>query len=358
VTAQDPPGETPGGTTGEGRNPANTEGTKISTTTHSTTGASSAPMTAPQQVATREAYGEALAALGETHPDVVVLDADLSGSTKTGVFAKRFPERFFNMGVAEANMIGVASGLAHAGLTAFASSFAMFAAGKAYEQVRQEVALPCMSVKICASHAGITTGEDGASHQMLEDLAIMRVLPNMRVIVPADGHETASVVRAIAELPGPFYVRLSRLKTPLFLPADHRFVLGRADLLRAGSDVTLIGTGVTTVQCVAAAEALAARGVSARVLNMASIKPLDAEAVLAAATQTAGIVTVEEHQRIGGLGSAVAECVVEHHPCRVLRLGMQDRFGESGPGDALLEHFGLTAPHIAAAATRLLESRP
>lgn len=313
-------------------------------------------MSAVKKVATREAYGEALAALGETRRDVVVLDADLSGSTKTNGFAKRFPERFFNMGVAEANMIGVASGLAHAGLTAFASSFAMFAAGKAFEQVRQEVALPNVGVKICASHAGITTGEDGASHQVLEDIAIMRVLPNMRVIVPADGHETAAVIRAIADIPGPFYVRLSRLKTPLFLPADHEFVLGKADLLRQGTDVTLIGTGVTTIQCVEAAEALAASGISARVLNMACIKPLDTAAVLAAARETAGIVTVEEHQRSGGLGSAVAEVVSEQHPARVTRLGMDDRFGESGPGDALMEHFGLTAPHIAAAATRIVES--
>ena len=313
-------------------------------------------MSAAKTVATREAYGEALAALGERRADVVVLDADLSGSTKTNGFAKRFPERFFNMGVAEANMIGVASGLAHAGLTAFASSFAMFAAGKAFEQVRQEVALPDVSVKICASHAGITTGEDGASHQVLEDIAIMRVLPNMRVIVPADGNETKAVIAAIADIPGPFYVRLSRLKTPLFLPDDHVFELGRANLLREGDDVTLIGTGVTTIQCVAAAETLAKSGISARVLNMACIKPLDTEAVLAAASETAGIVTVEEHQRSGGLGSAVAEVVSEQHPCRVTRLGMNDRFGESGPGDVLLEHFGLTAPHIAAAATRLVES--
>ena len=253
-------------------------------------------MSAAKTVATREAYGEALAALGERRADVVVLDADLSGSTKTNGFAKRFPERFFNMGVAEANMIGVASGLAHAGLTAFASSFAMFAAGKAFEQVRQEVALPDVSVKICASHAGITTGEDGASHQVLEDIAIMRVLPNMRVIVPADGNETKAVIAAIADIPGPFYVRLSRLKTPLFLPDDHVFELGRANLLREGDDVTLIGTGVTTIQCVAAAETLAKSGISARVLNMACIKPLDTEAVLAAASETAGIVTVGEDE--------------------------------------------------------------
>lgn len=316
----------------------------------------SAPTVSPPagKIATRESYGKALAALGAERPDVVVLDADLSGSTKTALFAKQFPQRFFNAGVAEANMIGMAAGLSFGGLTVFCSSFAMFAAGKAFEQVRQEVALPVANVKICATHAGITVGEDGASHQVLEDIALMRVLPNMRVIVPADGAEAEQVVRVAAATPGPFYVRLSRLPTPLFLPADHRFELGRAAVLREGDDVTLIGTGVTTVQCVAAADALAAQGIRARVLNMSCIKPLDTAAVLAAARETAGIVTVEEHQRIGGLGSAVAECVSEARPCRVLRLGMQDRFGESGKGDQLLEHFGLTAPHIAKAARELL----
>jgi len=309
---------------------------------------------APVKIATRESYGKALAALGAERPDIVVLDADLSGSTKTALFAKTFPQRFFNAGVAEANMIGMAAGLSFSGLTVFCSSFAMFAAGKAFEQVRQEVALPVANVKICATHAGVTVGEDGASHQVLEDIALMRVLPNMRVVVPADGNEAEQVVRVAAATPGPFYVRLSRLATPLFLPPDYRFELGRAARLREGEDVTLIGTGVTTVQCVAAADALAAQGIRARVLNMSCIKPLDAAALLAAARETAGIVTVEEHQRAGGLGSAVAECVSETSPCRVLRLGMQDRFGESGPGDKLLEHFGLTAPHIAKAARELL----
>jgi transketolase len=309
---------------------------------------------AQEKVATRESYGKALAALGAEREDIVVLDADLSGSTKTAVFAKAFPERFFNAGVAEANMIGMAAGLAFTGHTVFASSFAMFATGKAFEQVRQEVALPDANVKICASHAGLTTGEDGASHQMLEDLAIMRVLPNMRVFVPADGREAEQVVRAVAELKGPCYVRLSRMKTPLFLPEDHRFEPGRAALLREGGCVTLIGTGVTSYQALAAAEELAAEGLEARVLSMASIKPLDEAAVLAAAEETAGIVTVEEHQRIGGLGSAVAEVVTGGRPCPVVRLGMHDRFGESGDGAELLEHFGLTAPHIAAAARALL----
>jgi len=309
-----------------------------------------------QKVATRESYGKALAALGAERPDIVVLDADLSGSTKTNGFAKAFPQRFLNIGVAEANMMGIASGLASTGLTVFASSFAMFAAGKAYEQVRQEIALPVANVKICATHAGLTVGEDGASHQVLEDIALMRVLPNMRVIVPSDGLETEQVIRTAAATAGPFYVRLSRLSTPLFLPADYRFALGRAARLREGNDVTIIGAGVTAWYCTQAADALAAEGIKARVLNCSSIKPLDCDAVLAAARETRGIVTVEEHQRACGLGSAVAECVTESHPCRVVRLGMQDRFGESGPGDKLLEHFGLTTPAIAKAARELVRS--
>jgi len=307
-----------------------------------------------QKIATRESYGKALAELGARRDDVIVLDADLSGSTKTGVFAKQFPERFFNMGVAEANMTGVAAGLALTGKTVFCSSFAMFAAGKAFEQIRQAVALPNANVKICASHAGVTTGEDGASHQMLEDLAIMRVLPNMRVIVPADGREAEQVVDAVAEVNGPCYVRLSRMKTPLITPEDHVFELGKASQLREGQSITLIATGVTVFHAVAAADELAAEGIDARVLNMATVKPLDVGAVNAAARETAGIVTIEEHQRIGGLGSAVCETVSGTHPCPVVRLGMTDRFGESGDGAELLEHFGLTAPHIVQAAKNLL----
>ncbi len=312
------------------------------------------PTPAAQKVATRESYGKALAELGRERSDIVVLDADLSGSTKTSVFAKAFPERFFNMGVAEANMTGVAAGLSFTGLTVFCSSFAMFSTGKAFEQVRQEVALPNANVKICATHAGITTGEDGASHQMLEDIAIMRVLPNMRVVVPADGNEAEQVIRAAAEVKGPCYVRLSRLKTPLFLPADYRFQFGRAARLREGTCLTLIGTGVTTWHALQAAEQLHLEGIEARVLNMSCIKPLDEEAVAAAASETGGIVTVEEHQRAGGLGGAVAEAVTARHPCPVVRLGMADRFGESGDGDQLLQHFSLTAPAIAKAARDLL----
>lgn len=311
-------------------------------------------VTAIQKVATRESYGKALAELGAERTDIIVLDADLSGSTKTGVFKKQFPERFLNMGVAEANMIGVASGLASTGLTVFASSFAMFAVGKAYEQIRQEIALPVANVKICASHAGVTTGEDGASHQMLEDVTIMRVLPNMRVFVPADGAETEQVIRAVAESPGPAYVRLSRMKTPMCLPADYKFEIGKAATLRDGGDVAILALGVCVNEAMIAAEALSNDGIDARVLDMCSVKPLDKDAVLAAARETGAILTVEEHQKAGGMGSAVAEVVVDGHPVPMARLGMDDRFGESGDGGALLEHFGLTAPHIAEAARTLI----
>ena len=311
-------------------------------------------VTVTGHIATRESYGKALAALGAERSDIVVLEADLSGSTKTKQFSQEFPERFFNMGVAEANMIGVAAGLAQTGLTSFASSFSMFAVGKAFEQVRQEVALPVNNVKICGTHAGVTTGEDGASHQVLEDLAIMRVLPNMRVIVPSDGLETEQAIRAVAADKLPAYVRLSRMKTPLFLPADHQFEIGKISTLREGDDVTLVGLGVTTYYAAEAAELLAAEGISARVLNAACLKPLDAATLIKAARETGAIVTVEEHQRSGGLGSAVLEAIGEEAPCPVRRLGMDDRFGESGDGEKLLEHFGMTAPAIAQAARELL----
>ncbi len=305
-------------------------------------------------VATREAYGKALAELGGERNDIVVLDADLSCSTKTGSFAKLYPDRFFNMGVAEANMIGTASGLSSTGLTVFASSFAMFATGKAFEQVRQVVALPVANVKICGTHAGITVGEDGASHQVLEDIAIMRVLPNMRVFVPADARETEQVIRAVAASPGPAYVRLSRMKVPQFLPEDYKFEIGKINTLREGTDITLAATGTTVCHALQAADVLADKGFSARVLNVCSIKPLDAETLVKASQETGAIVTVEEHQRAGGLGSAVAEVISEQAPCPVRRLGMDDRFGESGDGGELMNHFGLTAPGIAAAALKLL----
>jgi transketolase len=305
-------------------------------------------------VATREAYGKTLAALGGERQDIIVLDADLSCSTKTADFKKLYPDRFFNMGVSECNMIGTASGLASTGLTVFASSFSMFAVGKAFEQVRQEVALPVANVKICGTHAGITVGEDGASHQTLEDIAIMRVLPNMRVFVPADARETEQVIRAVAASPGPAYVRLSRMKVPQFLPEGYTFEIGKINTLREGTDITIAASGTTVMHALAAADALADKGFSARILNVCSIKPLDTETLIKAAQETGAIVTVEEHQRAGGMGSAVAEVVSEHAACPVRRLGMNDRFGESGSGGQLMDHFGLTAPAITGAALELL----
>lgn len=306
------------------------------------------------KTATRESYGEALLALGAERSDVVVFDADLSGSTKTKAFSKAYPERFFNMGVAEANMIGTAAGISTTGLVPFASSFAMFAVGKAFEQVRQEVALPDANVKICATHAGLTVGEDGASHQTLEDIAIMRILPNMRVVVPADGNEAKAVIRAAAEVRGPVYVRLSRMKTPVFLPEDTTFEFGRIPVLRDGGDVTLAATGVCVAHALTAAEALAREGIEARVLNVACVKPLDVATLVTASRETGRIVTVEEHQRAGGVGSAIAEALADHAPCRLARLGVDDRFGESGPGGELLERFGIDAHAIADAARTLV----
>jgi transketolase len=304
--------------------------------------------------ATREAYGKTLLALGGERDDIFVLDADLSCSTKTGSFAKQYPDRFFNMGVAEANMIGTAAGLSLTGLTVFASSFAMFATGKAFEQVRQAIALPNANVKICGTHAGITVGEDGASHQVLEDIAIMRVLPNMRVFVPADAHQAEQVVRAVAASPGPAYVRLSRMKVPHFLPEDYGFKIGKIGTLRDGTDVTIAATGTTLIEAMTAADQLADKGFSARVLDVCSVKPLDIETLVKASQDTGAFVTVEEHQRAGGMGSAIAEALGEHAPCRILRLGMDDRFGESGTGPQLMERFGLTAPAITIAALKLL----
>ncbi|MDA1266052.1 MAG: transketolase family protein [Planctomycetota bacterium] len=311
----------------------------------------------PKHVATRNAYGEALLELGKTNPDVVVLDADLSGSTKTKAFGQAHPERFFNIGVAEANMVGTAAGMAAMGHTVFASSFAMFAAGKAWEQIRQSVCVPELSVKICATHAGLTVGEDGKSHQMLEDIALMRVLPNMRVIVPADGIEANLAVKAAAATPGPFYVRLSRASTPIVLGEDYEFTLGKASLLREGSDLAIIACGVEVAEALAAAELLAADGVAARVINMATIDPIDEEIVAAAARECGAILTAEEHQIRGGLGEAVAGAVARTHPCRVAMAGMDNAFGQSGTASQLLAHYELDAAGLAARARRLLANK-
>ncbi len=321
------------------------------------------PTTAPlasgerARIATRNAYGEALLELGREREDVVVLDADLSGSTKTKAFGQTFPERFYNLGVAEANMMGTAAGLAAMGKTVFASSFAMFAAGKAWEQVRQSICVPELNVKICATHAGLTVGEDGKSHQMLEDLALMRVLPHMRVIVPADAVEARQAVRAAAETPGPVYVRLSRAATPVVFGEGYRFELGRGALLRQGSDLAIAACGVEVAEALEAAELLATRGIEARVLDLATIDPLDEELVEAAAAECGALLTVEEHQIRGGLGDAVAQALGRRHPVPLELAGMDDSFGQSGTAAELLAHYGLDAAGIAARAERLIERK-
>jgi transketolase len=298
------------------------------------------------KIATREAYGKTLVEMGEG-TDFVVLDADLAEATKTVYFEKAYPDRFFDCGIAESNMIGVAAGLAAAGKTVFASSFAMFAAGRAFEQIRNSVAYPHLNVKIAATHAGITVGEDGATHQCNEDLALMRVIPGMTVINPSDAVEAAAAVRAIAEIDGPCYVRFGRYAVPVIHdPESYKFELGRGEELRAGNDVTVIATGMMVQAALEAADVLAAEGVSVRVINIHTIKPLDREIIEKAARETGAIVTAEEHNVIGGLGSAVAEAVSESCPTPVLRVGVNDCFGRSGNVPPLLEMYGLTAAAV------------
>ena len=305
-------------------------------------------------IATRDAYGETLAELGGEDSRIVVLDADLSGSTKTGVFAKKYPERFFNMGIAEANMVGTAAGLAAVGKVPFLSTFAIFAVGRAWEQVRQSLAYPKANVKVVATHGGVTVGEDGGSHQSIEDVAIMRAVPNMTVIVPADGVETKAAIRAVAAYKGPVYVRLGRNKVPTVFPADYRFEIGKGTELVAGTDLTFITTGLMTAQAVAAAEQLKKEGVSARVVHIGTIKPLDREIIVKAARETGVIVTAEEHSIVGGLGSAVAEVLAEECPVPLKRVGVNDRFGTSGKAEELLKYFGLTAEDLVEAGREIL----
>lgn len=310
-----------------------------------------------QMIATRDAYGEALAELGESNKDVVVLDADLSGSTKTAVFAKKFPERFFNMGIAEQDMMGTAAGLAASGKIPFASTFAIFATGRAWEQVRQSIAYPKLNVKVVATHAGITVGEDGASHQSVEDIAVMRVIPNMTVIVPADGIETKKVIREIVRYKGPVYVRLSRGKSPAVLDDSYSFEIGKGVVLKDGKDVSLIACGVMVYKALQAADTLGKEGVSARVINISSIKPIDADLIVRAAKETGCVVTAEEHSIIAGLGGAVAEVLAENCPVPVKRIGIEDKFGTSGDADLLMELYGLTADNIAKAAREVIKRK-
>ena len=299
-----------------------------------------------KKIATRDSYGNALKELGAKHPDLVVLDADLAGATKTGTFQKAFPERHFDFGIAEANMICAAAGMSTTGLVPFASSFAMFAAGRAFEQVRNSIGYPHLNVKIGATHGGISVGEDGASHQCCEDFALMRSIPGMTVICPADDVEAKAAVRAAYEMEGPVYLRFGRLAVPVFHSEDYQFQIGKGEVLKDGSDVAIIANGLLVYEAVKAAEALEAEGIHAMVINMATIKPLDNDLVLEAAKKCGRVITCEEHSVIGGLGEAVCSLLSEKHPTPVKRIGVNDEFGHSGPAAALLEQFGLTAPHI------------
>lgn len=297
-------------------------------------------------MATRDAYGETLLELGKERPDMVVLDADLSGSTKTGKFAKAFPERFYNLGISEQDLIGTAGGLCLAGKLPFASTFAVFETGRAWEQIRQTICYSNLNVKLVATHSGITVGEDGASHQAIEDIALMRVLPNMTVIVPSDAYETKQAIRAAAGHYGPVYVRLGRSKVPIVMPYDYEFRIGKAFVFHIGKDANIVAAGITVAAALEASEDLKNDGIDAGVINMSTVKPLDGETLLKASLSCGLIVTAEEHSIIGGVGGAVSEFLSEAHPTRVIRIGIRDDFGCSGKPEELLDLYGLTARNI------------
>ena len=298
--------------------------------------------------ATRQSYGEKLAELGEKNKDIIVLDADLSAATKTSIFAKRFPERFFDMGIAEQDMISTAAGLATFGKTVFASSFAMFACGRSYDQIRNSVAHPKLNVKICASHAGITVGEDGATHQMLEDLGMMRGLPNMTVMCTSDDRETKWAVEEISKMDGPVYLRLCRLNTPQIYGEEQDFKIGKGVQIGNGTDATVFATGVVVQEAIKAKEELEKQGINIRVVDIHTIKPIDKELIIKCAKETKKLVSIEDHNIIGGLGSAISEVLTEEYPAKLIRMGMKDRFGKSGPAKELLRYFGLTSEDIIA----------
>ncbi|MDD6505028.1 MAG: transketolase family protein [Lachnospiraceae bacterium] len=304
-------------------------------------------MSEVKKIATRDSYGNALVEIGNEHEDLIVLDADLAGATKTGIFKKAFPKRHLDCGIAEANMVGIAAGLATCGKVPFVSSFAMFAAGRAFEQVRNTVGYPHLNVKIGATHAGISVGEDGATHQCLEDIALMREIPGMVVINPSDDIEARAAVRAAYEYVGPVYLRFGRLAVPVINDGeDYKFEIGKGRVLKEGTDVTIFATGLEVCESVEAAKLLENDGISAEVINIATIKPIDRELVVASARKTKKVVTVEEHSVIGGLGSAVCEVLCEEEPTKVLRIGVEDRFGESGPALELLHKYELDAEGI------------
>jgi len=315
-------------------------------------------MAEEKKIATRDSYGNAVTALAAEHADILVLDADLAGATKTGIFKKAYPERHINCGIAEADMICVGAGLSTMGFVPFCSTFAMFASGRAYEQVRNTVGYPHLNVKICATHGGISVGEDGASHQCCEDFALMRTIPGMVVMSPADDVEARAAVRAAYEHSGPVYIRFGRAAVPVIHKEESfSFAIGKAEVLRPGRDVAIVATGLMTAEALSAAEMLEKQGVDARVINVCTIKPLDEETILSAARECGKIVTCEEHSVIGGLGEAVASLTAEKCPVPVRRLGVNDEFGHSGPAAALLEQFGLCASNVAKIAAELTGRR-
>ena len=299
-----------------------------------------------EKKATRQSFGEMLEQLGGENKDIVVLDADLSEATKTSIFAKKFPERFFDMGIAEANMMGVAAGMASCGKIPYVSTFAAFAAGRAYDQIRSSICYPNLNVKICATHCGITVGEDGATHQMLEDLALMRVLPNMTVLCPSDDVETKYLIEEISKIKGPVYVRLARLATPGIYEENQKFEIGKAIQIGEGTDATVFATGVVVPEAIKAKELLEKEGINIRVVDMHTIKPIDKDIIIKSAKETKKLISIEDHSIIGGLGSAISEVLADEYPCKLIRMGIKDVFGQSGNAVELLKYFGLTSDAI------------
>ena len=299
-----------------------------------------------RKIATRQSYGEALAELGEKNENVVVFDSDLSGATKTSIFAKKFPERFFDMGIAEQDMMSTAAGMSTFGKIPYASTFAVFAAGRAYDQIRNSICYPKMNVKICATHSGVTVGEDGATHQMLEDLGLMRGLPNMTVLCTSDDTETRWAVEEISKIQGPVYVRLCRLATPVIYDENQKFEIGKAIQIGEGTDATIFATGVVVSEAIKAKEELEKQGINIRVVDVHTIKPIDKEMIVKCAKETKKLISIEDHSIINGLGTAIADVLTEEYPCKLIKLGVKDEFGRSGKATELLEHYGLTAKHI------------
>lgn len=299
-----------------------------------------------RKIATRQSYGEALAELGEKNEKVVVFDADLSGATKTSIFAKKFPERFFDMGIAEQDMMSTAAGMSTFGKIPYASTFAVFAAGRAYDQIRNSICYPKMNVKICATHSGVTVGEDGATHQMLEDLGLMRGLPNMTVLCTSDDTETRWAIKEISKIQGPVYVRLCRLATPVIYDENQKFEIGKAIQIGEGTDATIFATGVVVSEAIKAKEELEKQGINIRVVDVHTIKPIDKEMIVKCAKETKKLISIEDHSIINGLGTAIADVLTEEYPCKLIKLGVKDEFGRSGKATELLEHYGLTAKHI------------